>query len=61
MKILDGNDIGHDGTESLSAALLQNSTLKRLSLRRNSLLADAAQVLIIFCCQYTAVEVLMFG
>ncbi|CAM9887152.1 unnamed protein product, partial [Laminaria digitata] len=39
--ILDGNDIGHDGTERLSDALLHNTSLLKLSLRRNCLLADA--------------------
>lgn len=43
-QILDGNDVGLDGTKALSETLLKNASLKSLSLRRNFLLADAAQV-----------------
>lgn len=41
---LDGNDVGLDGTASLCESLLQNASLRTLSLRRNSLLADSAEV-----------------
>lgn len=44
VQILDGNDIGHDGTICLCDALLQNASVKLVSLRRNSLLANAGQV-----------------
>ena len=41
--ILDGNDVGLDGTRSLCDSLLQNASLRTLALRRNSLLADSAE------------------
>lgn len=41
----DGNDVGLDGTASLCESLLQNASLRTLSLRRNSLLADSAEVI----------------
>ena len=43
--VLDGNDVGLDGTASLCESLLQNASLRTLSLRRNSLLADSAEVI----------------
>lgn len=42
--ILDGNDVGLDGTQSLCDSLLQNTSVKTLVLRRNSLLADSTEV-----------------